>query len=375
MYQHRFITQLSTLSAAERTALSGQSPFSSVAWLDALEHSGCVGEQTGWLPYHLLVYQDTQLIALLPGYIKLHSYGEYVFDWAWAEAYERHQLPYYPKWICAIPFTPVVGSRILSSNPIPDALYDYATAALHREAKQHSWSGWHINFPTQLAGWQRQNLMERHGVQFHWKNHDYSDFNDFLGAMTSRKRKSINKERKAIQDQALTIRWYQGDEITEEIRQAFYLCYATTYLKRSGHQGYLNDTFFQRICETMAAQVAIVCAFQQDKVVAASLYLHDEHTLYGRYWGALQSHNHLHFELCYYQGIEYAIRHKLRRFDAGAQGEHKLARGFEPVITHSYHHISQPDFALAIDDYLARERLHMTEYRNQCASLLPFKNQ
>ncbi|QPB81528.1 GNAT family N-acetyltransferase [Pseudoalteromonas rubra] len=375
MYQHRFSTDLATLTETERAALSGHTPFSSVQWLEALELSGCVGEDTGWLPYHLLVYRDSQLVALLPGYIKLHSYGEYVFDWAWAEAYERHQLAYYPKWICAIPFTPVVGSRMLSGEPISDALYDYVTTALHQEAQHQNWSGWHINFPAQRAGWQKQQLMERQGVQFHWKNQDYKHFDDFLNAMTSRKRKSIKKERKAVTNQALIVRWYQGAEITDEIRQAFYLCYTTTYLKRSGHQGYLNEAFFRQICDTMSDQIAIVCAYQQGEIVAASLYLHDQHTLYGRYWGALQSHTHLHFELCYYQGIEYAIRRGLTRFDAGAQGEHKLARGFEPVFTYSYHHIRHPDFALAIDDYLTRERVHMAHYLNQCAELLPFKDQ
>lgn len=375
MYQHRFITSLSTLTATERAVLSGQSPFSSVQWLEALELSCCVGEDTGWLPYHLLVYRDSKLETLLPGYIKLHSYGEYVFDWAWAEAYERHQLAYYPKWICAIPFTPVVGSRMLSDEPLSKALYDYVTTALHQEAQHQHWSGWHINFPAHRAGWQKQPLMERHGVQFHWKNQDYRHFDDFLNTMTSRKRKTIKKERKAVTSQALTIRWYQGAEITDEIRQAFYLCYATTYLKRSGHQGYLNEAFFRQICDTMSEQVAIVCACQQGEIVAASLYLYDQHTLYGRYWGALQSHTHLHFELCYYQGIEYAIRHGLTRFDAGAQGEHKLARGFEPVFTYSYHHIRHPDFASAIGDYLARERVHMADYLSQCAELLPFKDQ
>ncbi|ALU43674.1 GNAT family N-acetyltransferase [Pseudoalteromonas rubra] len=375
MYQHRFITSLSALTTTERAVLSGQSPFSSVQWLEALELSGCVGEDTGWLPYHLLVYRDSKLETLLPGYIKLHSYGEYVFDWAWAEAYERHQLAYYPKWICAIPFTPVVGSRMLSGEPLSEALYDYVTTALHQEAQHQHWSGWHINFPAHRAGWQKQSLMERHGVQFHWKNQDYRHFDDFLNTMTSRKRKTIKKERKVVTSQALTIRWYQGAEITNEIRQAFYLCYATTYLKRSGHQGYLNEAFFRQICDTMSEQVAIVCACQQGEIVAASLYLYDQHTLYGRYWGALQSHAHLHFELCYYQGIEYAIRHGLTRFDAGAQGEHKLARGFEPVFTYSYHHIRHPDFASAIGDYLARERVHMADYLSQCAELLPFKDQ
>ncbi|MCF2910925.1 GNAT family N-acetyltransferase [Pseudoalteromonas sp. DL2-H2.2] len=375
MYQHRFITSLAALTDSERASLSGESPFSSLEWLEALELSGCVGEETGWLPYHLSVYDNEVLVALLPGYIKLHSYGEYVFDWAWAEAYERHQLAYYPKWICAIPFTPVVGSRILSSQPVSDPLYDYVTAALHQAAGQQRWSGWHINFPAHRAGWQGQSLMERHGVQFHWKNHGYRQFEDFLNAMTSRKRKAIKKERKAVASQALTIRWYQGAEVGDDIRQAFYQCYAITYLKRSGHQGYLNEAFFQRIFDTMASQVAIVCAMEHDKIVAASLYLHDQDTLYGRYWGALQSHAHLHFELCYYQGIEYAIRHGLARFDAGAQGEHKLARGFEPVTTYSYHHISHPDFALAIKDYLAREQAHMAVYRSQCEASLPFKDQ
>ncbi|OCQ19179.1 hypothetical protein A7985_20800 [Pseudoalteromonas luteoviolacea] len=381
-FEHRFVDAVSKVPKPEWQQLAGDTLFTSYEWLSALEHSHSVGGHTGWQPHHLVVYykHQQQPIAILPGYIKSHSYGEYVFDWAWAEAYERHNLDYYPKWICAVPFTPVVGARLLSQSH-SNALHQYILDVLQEAAQANSWSGIHINFELLEQSWPNSRLIERLGVQFHWHNQDYDSFDAFLNTMKARKRKMIKKERAQIRKSDIQVRWLNKEQITPDVIYQFYLCYCRTYRKRSGHNGYLTQQFFTLLFAYLPENTTLCCAYRGDNgeensaFIAASLYLQDNSTLYGRYWGALEESEHLHFELCYYQGIERAITQRLQRFDAGAQGEHKLLRGFEPVYTHSFHTLTHPLFEQAIAEFITTERNQLSHYYQQCQSLLPFKEQ
>lgn len=373
MFNHKFVNSIEDVSPHDWAQLCTDNLFCSYPWLKAFEQSQCVHSSCGWQPHHLLIYHTQQLIAILPGYLKGHSYGEYVFDWSWAEAYQRYGLNYYPKWLCGVPFTPVTGQRILCKN-LTAELTEYICVTLKETCAAYSWSGAHINFFTDNISPSR-DFITRHGVQFHWFNNKYKDFTDFLNALTSRRRKMIKKERQQAQRYKLTIRWLTADQIDNLVLARFFQCYQSTYIKRSGHQGYLNLTFFKEVLNTMPHIVRLCAAFDDQKLVAASFYLCDDHTLYGRYWGALEAYQSLHFELCYYQGIEYAIKYNLNKFDAGAQGEHKLTRGFQPVTTYSMHHIAHPVFGPAIADFIQREKVHIEQYKDQCAQVLPFKQQ
>ncbi|WP_105166565.1 GNAT family N-acetyltransferase [Pseudoalteromonas sp. T1lg23B] len=373
MYSHKFVDSIAHVPIELWQSLAGDNLFCSYAWLHALEQSQSVNASTGWQPQHLLIYQEKQLVAILPGYIKSHSYGEYVFDWSWADAYQRYGLSYYPKWLCGVPFTPVTGKRILCQSLDTD-LNHYIYQTLINSCHSYGWSGAHINFLTDESV-PHQHFLHRKDVQFHWINRGYRDFAHYLTYLTSRRRKSINKERQQAHSHGLSIRWLSAEQIDEEVLTDFYRCYQATYMKRSGHQGYLNLSFFRLLLLHLPHAVRLCAAFEQQKLVAASLYLVDASTLYGRYWGALDEFQTLHFELCYYQGIEFAISHTLTKFDAGAQGEHKLIRGFAPVVTHSLHFLANPTFRDAIDDFIQREHHHVQQYTQRCMALLPFKQQ
>ncbi|RYZ83593.1 MAG: N-acetyltransferase, partial [Moraxellaceae bacterium] len=341
-----------------------------------------VGKGTGWQPQHLVVYQGDELIAAMPLYIKSHSYGEYVFDWAWADAYKRYGFNYYPKLISAIPFTPCVGTRLLMKNSgllnnteYGQELFPAIISAIKNHADTINASSWHCLFPTpeisaQLVG---EKIAQRVGVQFHWFNRDYKSWDDFTAAMNSRKRKNINKERRAVIEQGIHFVTKTAASISAEDWQLFYVLYCNTYLKRSGHTGYLTESFFQLLREHFAENSLLVIAYQKEQAIAAALFFIDSKTIYGRYWGCLEEHEFLHFETCYYQGIEYAIKNGLQRFDGGAQGEHKIARGFEPVITYSNHWLARPDFQQAIDNFLASEKPSVELYAEDAKSYLPFK--
>ncbi|MBW4967862.1 GNAT family N-acetyltransferase [Pseudoalteromonas sp. CR1] len=376
-FSHRWFKKITEIEQAQWHAFFGDEPFTQHAFLYALEQSQCVTPQSGWQPYHLAVYEESKLIALAPGYLKSHSYGEYVFDWAWAEAYEKNGLRYYPKWLSGVPFSPIEGKRIAIHHTDHIAVYSYITDQLCKHGIDQGWSGWHVNFcdQTQAKLLTTQHSMLREGVQFQWFNKGFDTFDDFLTTLNSRKRRSLKKERAKITQQNISIDWLQGADITPETMQVFCEFYQRTYLKRSGHLGYLNSEFFTLLHALMASQLVIMLAKKNGEVVAATLSLIGENTLYGRYWGASENIDALHFELCYYQGIEFAIKHKLDCFHSGAQGEHKIARGFEPVTTYSAHHIVNNDFNSAIEDYLFRERQHIALYKAQCTSLLPFKNE
>ncbi|AFP31760.1 GNAT family N-acetyltransferase [Marinobacter sp. BSs20148] len=369
------------INAADWQSLAGSDyPFARYDFLQALEHSGCTNAATGWQPSHLVIHQQGQVTGIIPAFLKNNSRGEYVFDFAWAEAYQRHGQPYYPKLLMAIPFTPSQGPRLLLTPQLREILdsaslhklLDTATTALGA----HSW---HLLFPNsadQALLCQPQtpdsSQLHRLGCQFHWHNAGYEAFDNFLALLTSRKRKSIRKERKQVSDQGIEFQRVSGSDISDRVLDGFYVFYQATYLKR-GQQPYLNRDFFERLFRQMPEHVHIVIALKQGEMIASALFLSGTDTLYGRYWGCLDEYNHLHFETCYYQGIELAIDLGLQHFDAGAQGEHKLVRGFEPLLTHSWHSIEHPGFRDAIANFVAEEREGVRRYFEESKTLLPFR--
>ncbi len=350
-------------------------PFLRYEFFEALESSGCTTAETGWQPSHLLIRLDNEIVGVAPAYLKRHSMGEYVFDWAWADAYQRYGVRYYPKLLIAVPFTPSRGPRLiiepsvkrdLSPGQIPDQLDELVT--------ELGASSWHLLFPDQSdqALLRQENELHRLGCQFHWHNRSYADFDDFLGALTSRKRKSIRKERRQVAEQSITFSTHHGLDVSDQVLNAFYVFYQATYLKR-GQRPYLNKAFFEQIRERLPEHLSIIMAHHDGRMIAGALFMTGEDTLYGRYWGCLDEFNHLHFETCYYQGIELAIERGLNRFDAGAQGEHKLVRGFEPVLMHSWHGIAHPGFRDAIADFTEQEAAQVQAYFAEAHSCLPYR--
>ncbi len=356
--------------------LSGQSnPFLRYEFLRALEDSGCTTAATGWAPSHLVFRRAGRIVGVAPAYLKSHSMGEYVFDWAWADAYQRHGLDYYPKLLIAIPFTPSTGPRLLLEPEVrgqltPEQLHDLL-GTLTERLGAHSW---HLLFPNDAD--QRllayDPALHRIGCQFHWHNHGYRGFDDFLAALTSRKRKSIRKERRQVAEQGITFARFSGRDIPDNVLAAFHVFYQATYLKR-GQRAYLNRSFFEQLREQLPEHLHLIMAVRDGEMIAGALFLAGETTLYGRYWGCLDEYNHLHFETCYYQGIELALSLGLDHIDAGAQGEHKLVRGFEPVITHSWHGILHPAFRDAIGNFTREEADHVRAYFEDARSVLPFR--
>ena len=354
-------------------------PFLRHDLLAAMENSASACTKTGWQPQHLIVYdsdRQSSIIAVMPLYLKSHSYGEYIFDWGWANAYQRHELEYYPKLLSAIPFTPATGERLSTITGIDRTqLFPFVASALKTRAEQLNASSIHILLPNtdETESWQQQNLTQRTTVQYHWFNESYKNFDHFLESFSSRKRKNLIKERRRISEQGVTLHHYIGDDIGIDLWDIFYDFYQITYAKRSGHGGYLRREFFDLIHQAMSQQILLVMAKYQGRFVAGALYFVSEKTLYGRYWGCTEEFEMLHFEACYYQGIEFCIRNGIEKFDAGAQGEHKIQRGFKPSIIWSNHWIKDQQFAVAIDDFITRERAENARYMEQAAEYLPFK--
>lgn len=360
----RALTQVADLPAAswDRCA-GGDNPFVCHAFLDALEQSRCVTPRTGWQPTHLAAVNEAgEVLGVLPLYIKGHSQGEYIFDHGWAEAYARAGGQYYPKLLSAVPFSPVTGRRFLVA---PGADFDTVAAALlqgaHEIARQYGLSSLHVNFlDEQEADWaQGHGMLLRIGEQFHWQNDDYADFDAFLAQLASRKRKAIRKERREAVERGIELQAFQGDALTHEHWDAFFDFYMDTGSRKWGRP-YLNRDFFRRLHETMADRVVLVMARRESRWIAGAWNMLGSDTLYGRNWGCIEYHPCLHFECCYYQAIDYAIRHGLSRVEAGAQGEHKLARGYLPVPIYSVHWLAEPSFQQAVARYLEEERAHMT---------------
>jgi predicted N-acyltransferase len=378
-YRTRVIDDLSRVPPAQWNALAAAAqdralaqPFLRHEFLAALQDTGCTGGESGWLPRHLLV-EDAEGVAkaVVPLYLKLHSWGEYVFDWAWADAYRRHRLPYYPKLLSAIPFTPVAGPRLLAVDAGARAA---AAKALLGLAKDSGLSSLHVLFPEEVeaALLEQGGAMHRKGVQFHWRNRDWPSFEAFLAALAQPKRKKIRAERRKVAEAGVRIERLHGSEIGARDWAFFTRCYENTYAEH-GSTPYLNQSFFEQIGEAMPENLVLVLARLEGRPVAASLLVIDEERVYGRYWGALASVPCLHFELCYYQAIELAIEQRLAIIEGGAQGEHKMARGFEPVPTRSLHWLAEPAFADAVDQFLEREGSMIGAYLDELGERTPYR--
>ncbi|AWN54905.1 GNAT family N-acetyltransferase [Methylobacterium sp. 17Sr1-1] len=384
--QVRVVQRISEIAAADwdRCALSAESlagaaeshnPFVTHAFLSALEDSGCVGGRTGWLPLHVAVERDGQVIGYAPCYLKSHSQGEYVFDHGWADAFERAGGRYYPKLQVSVPFTPVTGPRFLIA-PGEDA--EEATAALvaglRALRRQVEASSIHATFLPETEAERAGGLgfLRRVDQQFHWDNAGYATFDDFLGALASRKRKAIKRERRDALAAGLTIEWVTGSDLTDAHWDAFYRFYMDTGSRKWGRP-YLNRRFFSLIGERMPERILLVMARREGRYVAGAINLIGDRALYGRNWGCIEDHPFLHFEVCYYQAIDFAIARGLARVEAGAQGEHKLARGYRPVITHSVHDIADSGLRAAIADYLAREARHVEAAADALDEATPFR--
>jgi predicted N-acyltransferase len=372
----KVMSRIAEIQAAEWDACAGaDNPFVSHAFLKALEDSQAVGAEAGWLPQHLAIESaDGHLAGVVPLYLKSHSYGEYVFDWSWADAYERAGGEYYPKLQCAVPFTPVTGPRLLV-RPGAAAETEVALIAGMRElARQFEVSSLHVTFPT-AAEWRRlgeAGFVLREGTQYHWENRGYASFDDFLADLNARKRKAIKRERRDATGHGLTIRVLTGDEIEPRHWDAFYRFYITTSDRKWGYP-YLNRGFFHRLSAAMADKVALVVAEADGRPVAGALNLIGGDALYGRNWGCLGDYRFLHFEACYYQAIEFAIAHGLQRVEAGAQGPHKLQRGYVPVSTYSAHWFRDPGMMRAVAGFLRRERWMTAYEREAMAAQSPFR--
>jgi len=373
----RVVESLAGVPAAAWDALAAGDPFTSHAFLAALIDTGCASGRTGWQPQIVLLERPGaagyELSAAMPMFLKSHSYGEYVFDWAWADAYQRHGLEYYPKLLCAVPFTPVSGPRLLAANDTDRARLAAAALAMAREV-----SSLHVLFPpaAEAGLLQGAGMLLRRTVQFHWQNatgDGYADFDDFLSRMTRHRRKVIRQERRRVHEAGVEFRWLRGAQIERAHWEFFERCYRRTYAAHRSSP-YLNLEFFLRLGAAMPRNCLMILAERDGRAVAATLNLVTDDTIYGRYWGAAEHVPLLHFECCYYQAIDYAIRHRLRYFEGGAQGEHKLFRGLLPVETHSAHWLAHPRFARAIEDYLERESAGITRYVDELNELSPFRD-
>lgn len=365
----RVADSLAGVSAAQWNALACGNPFVRHEFLSALMESGCASARTGWQPQFLLLERGGRLAAAMPLFVKSHSYGEYVFDWAWADAYQRHGLEYYPKLLCAVPFTPVAGPRLLAAD---DAARQTLVAGALEAARE--FSSLHVLFPgaPELALLRGAGMLLRSTVQFHWRNSGYADFDDFLARLTHRRRKVIRQERRRVREAGVTFRWLRGAQIERAHWEFFERCYRRTY---AAHRStpYLNPEFFLRLGDALPEHTLMILAERRGRAVAATLNLVAGGALYGRYWGAIEHVPLLHFEACYYQAIEFAIAHRLERFEGGAQGEHKLFRGLMPVEALSAHWLAHPRFARAIEDYLQRESRGVTRYVDELNEHSPFR--
>ena len=366
------MTQAVLASRAE-----GHNPFLSYAFLHALEASGSATPRAGWTPAHVCVERNDRLLAVAPTYVKTHSQGEYVFDYAWADAYERAGGRYYPKLQVSVPFTPVTGRRFLVANGTDqDEARDALVSGLRALCEKLRASSVHATFVTKPE-WDdmgRRGFLQRTDQQFHFLNEDYTTFDDFLASLASRKRKSIRRERKDALATGITIEWVTGKDLREEHWDAFFEFYMDTGSRKWGRP-YLTRKFFSLIGSTMADRVLLILAKRNGRYVAGALNLIGDDALYGRNWGAIEEHPFLHFEVCYYQAIDFALSRGLSRVEAGAQGEHKLARGYRPVPTYSVHDIADPRLARAVGDYLEHERAYVESAIETYEEHVPFRQQ
>jgi len=365
-----FFNSIDRITTHDWQTLNNSScPFLGYDFFNALEKSQSVSVKQGWQPHHLVTTFNDEVTAVMPMYLKSHSWGEYVFDWDWADAFKRNGIDYYPKLVATIPFTPVSSDKLLSSHLKINDLFE----PLIEHCQQENINSWHILYCAEIKTDLPEDIYQRNTVQFHWFNRDYKTFDDYLSNFTSRKRKNTRKERLSVIDQNIKIRQLKNNDITQQDLDFFYLTYQLTYLKR-GHQPHLSYEFFKQLLASMTDNLLLMIASNEQEDIACALFFYDDSQLYGRYWGCTKKVNNLHFELCYYRGIEFCIQNNLQSFNPGTQGEHKIQRGFEPVLTHSYHWIKHPPFKEAIKSFCQQEQAHMLTYQQQCQQLLPFKN-
>ena len=372
-------SSIGEVDAAEWDACAGaDNPFLSHAFLRAMEESGSVCPKAGWLPQHLVLRDDEGVVlGVAPFYLKGHSYGEYVFDWGWADAFERAGGTYYPKLISAVPFTPATGPRLLTPpGPRAEEYRSVMADSMIEAQRQHNVSSVHINFPTEeeWAEFGAAGFLQRVGLQYHWENRGYETFDDFLGDLNSRKRKSIRKERREAAAHDVDILMLTGDMIEPRHWDAFYHFYIDTADKKWG-SAYLTREFFSLLGECMPERVLLVMAEQGGRLVGGALNLIGSDTLYGRNWGSTEDLKFLHFEACYYRAIDFAIERGLSRVEAGAQGQHKIQRGYRPSFTYSAHYIEHGGFRSAVEDFLRRERRQMEHEHAYLTEHGPFRKE
>ncbi|OZI74237.1 GNAT family N-acetyltransferase [Bordetella genomosp. 12] len=370
-YRLQVDTPLASLDPRQWDRLAGEHPTLSHAYFSALHETGCASPRSGWTPFFLTLHHAGQLAGAVPLYLKTHSRGEYVFDHAWADAYERHGLRYYPKLLAAVPFTPVPGPRLLAVDAPARRLLAQGLVDLASTLKL---SSLHVLFapPDDIAALRQAGCLVREGVQFHWRNAGHADFDSFLAGFNHDKRKKLRQDRKKVHAQGVSFQHLSGRQIGTAELAFFYACYERTYLEH-GNPPYLTAAFFERLLAEQSDSLVLVLAHRQGQPLACALNLRGGDALYGRYWGTMQFLPGLHFETCYMQAIEYCIRQGLSRFEGGAQGEHKMARGLMPVPTQSAHWIADPRFAAAIDDFLGRETTAVNEYLDELARHTPLR--
>ncbi|HEU4624003.1 MAG TPA: GNAT family N-acetyltransferase [Steroidobacteraceae bacterium] len=368
--------RIADLDARQWNALNGTHiPFLRHEFLAALERTGCVGSRTGWEPRYLTLSDSQGLAAAAPAFAKSHSYGEFVFDFAWAQAYARVGRNYYPKLTVAVPFTPASGPRLLIRKDLDaESTAKLLIAAIEEYSAEHALSSAHALFldePGRVAC-ERAGWLLRRDCQFHWSNRGYASFDAFLETFTAEKRKKAKRERRRVAEAGITFETRSGGELDGRLLDRVYAFHRDTFL-RHGHEPYLTKTFFAEIARTLGDALMVKVAMHSGKPVAAAIFFRSDDTLYGRYWGSAADYHSLHFETCYHQGIEFCIENGLARFEPGTQGEHKVARGFEPVLTWSAHYIADRRFRSAIDDYLGREGAAIDEYAEEVRAHVPFR--
>lgn len=369
-------TQLDDIPADAWNDLAGDAnPFLRHEFLAALERHGCVGARAGWESRHLAVYDAEHLVGAVPMYLKTNSYGEFVFDWAWADAYQRAGLRYYPKLVVAVPYTPAAGPRLLLADTGQrEQIAGMLIQGALQQARDLQLSSLHWLFTTEedTQRLERHGLLRRTGCQFHWRNNNYQNFDNFLAEFSAQKRKKVNRERRRVQEAGVEIEVLHGDRVSEEQWRIFHHFYASTFHKKGGIAS-LTLEFFKELGRTMPRQVVLVLAKHQRRYVAGAFNLRGTDTLYGRHWGCVEEFHSLHFEVCYYRAIDYCIEQRLQRFEAGAQGEHKLSRGFLPTPTWSAHWLSHPAFNRAVEQFLTQEQRHMRHYMDELNEHSPFR--
>ena len=380
MQQTQFIIKIHTniieiQCDAWNSLVKDNNPFLQHEFLHALEEHGCVGERFGWLPRYIAVYENDTLIAVMPTYEKYNSYGEFVFDNAWADAWQRSGLQYYPKLVTAVPYTPTTGQRLLVKHRDVSQINSILLDTLKALAEKRNASGVHILFPNaDEQGWleQQDEVFARHDCQFHWTNQGYHSFDDFLLALTAKKRKNIRQERRRVINAGVTFRVLDGHTATDKDWQQFDHFYQKTFDEKWG-TATLNEAFFKAVAKALPEHIVLVMADQNDECIAGALMYRSDTVLYGRYWGCTEHIDALHFEACYYQGIEYCIQHGLQRFEPGAQGEHKIARGFVPTLTRSSHWLAENPFQASIENFVKHEQEAVAQYMDDCMQHVPYR--